>query len=227
MSEVQLHHGDCLQILPTLEAGSVDCIVTDPPYNRINRNTGGLREIDKGGADSDPVNIDAVSKEFARLTRHSVVVFCGDTQFSEWVNAFNSLGMTTRIGVWHKTNPSPMNGTKLYLSALELCVIARKEGAYFNGHCLHPIWTGISERVFRFPCPKPVWLMEAIIDVVVPPNGTVLDPYLGSGTTGVAAVKSGKTFIGIELKKAYYRLASNRIEVEQIRESQMAMEMVS
>lgn len=228
MSKVQLHHGDCLQILPTLEAGSVDCVITDPPYNAINREGDArFREFDKGGADSEPIDIAVLAKEFSRLVTSSVVVFCGHEQLSEWVNQFKALGMNHRIGVWHKTNPSPVAGEFMYLSALELCVIARKNGAYFNGHCLHPVWTGASERVFRFPCPKPIWLMEAIIKVVVPPNGTVLDPYLGSGTTGVAAVKLGRTFMGIELKKAYYRLASNRIEVEQIRQSQIPMELTA
>jgi site-specific DNA-methyltransferase (adenine-specific) len=222
---ISLHHGDCLEVMPTLPAASVDCVITDPPYNRINRITGGLREIDKGGTDSDPVNIHAVAAEFARLARHSAVVFCSDTQFSEWVNAFNALGMTTRIGVWHKTNPSPMNGEKLYLSALELCVIARKEGAAFNGHCEHPVWTGNSERVWGFPCPKPVWLMEAIIKTVVPVGGIVLDPYLGGGATGVAAVRAGRQFIGIEIRRAYYRLAANRIEVERLRKTQLRMEL--
>lgn len=222
----ELHHGDCLQVLPTFANESYDCILTDPPYNHINRETGGLREIDKGVADSEPIDIQQCAKEFYRIAKHSIVVFCGDTQFSEWVNAFNALGATTRIGVWHKTNPSPMNGQKLYLSAMELCVVARKPKAYFNGHCIHALWTGASERVEGFDCPKPVWLMEELVNTLVPPGGSVLDAFLGSGTTGVASLRNGRTFAGIEKYQEHLDIARSRIELERMAQTQMSfMEM--
>lgn len=222
----ELHHGDCLEILPTLASDSVSCILTDPPYNHINRETGGLREIDKGVADSEPIDIRACAKEFCRIATDTIVVFCGHEQLSEWVIAFNNLQLNHRIGVWHKTNPSPINGQKLYLSAVELCVIARKPKAYFNGHCLHAVWTGASERVDGFDCPKPVWLMEELIQVLVPPNGKILDPFLGSGTTGVASLRYGRPFVGIEKYQKHLSIAQSRIELERLAQTQMSfMEM--
>ena len=129
---------------------SVDCIVTDPPYNAINRTTSGLRSLDKGVADSAPIDIDALAAEFWRVGRESFYVWCSAEQVSLWTWAFRNLGGTTRAGVWHKTNPSPMNGERLWLSALELCVFARKPKATFNLHCAHPLWNAAVESGYRF-----------------------------------------------------------------------------
>lgn len=207
-----LLHGDCLEMMRLLHDNSVDAVVTDPPYNAVNRASAGLRTFDKGVADSAPVDIDLLAKEFVRLASGSIYVWCSDEQYTGWVLAFRQAGLTTRKCVWWKTNPSPMNGTRLWLSAVELCVFARKPGAYFNGHCLHPVWRGPSERVPGHPTPKPVWLMREAVRASTPPQGTVLDPFMGSGTTGKAAVLEGFQFIGIEREAEYFEIAKARIE---------------
>src|SRR5690606_7007773 len=73
---VTIYHGDCREILPALIGAGVEAIITDPPYNAINRGTAGLRKIDKGRADSEPVDIDSLAPVFARLARGSVYVWC-------------------------------------------------------------------------------------------------------------------------------------------------------
>lgn len=190
---------------------SVDAIVTDPPYNAINRGSSGLRSFDKGVADSAPIDIPELAAEFIRLASGSIYVWCSDEQYTDWTLAFKQAGLTTRICVWWKTNPSPMNGTRLWLSAVELCVFARKPNAYFNGHCLHPVWRGPSERVEGHPTPKPIWLMREAIRASVPPGGLILDPFTGSGTTGCAAVLEGFRFVGIEREAEYVEIARKRI----------------
>lgn len=203
--------GDCLEIMREMPDGSVDVIITDPPYNAINRTTGNLRVIDKGLADSTPIDIPSLSKEFWRITRGSVYTWCSDEQYTDWVNAFKSLGATTRICAWLKTNPSPMNGEKFWLSALELCVFARKSHATFNRFCKPPLWKGPSERVSGFPCPKPLWLMEELISASSNEGDTILDPFMGSGTTMVACERTGRNGIGIELNKDYFEIAQKRL----------------
>jgi DNA modification methylase len=212
MTNYELIHGDCLQVLPTLEAGSVDAVITDPPYNAINRKTGGLRKIDKGIADSAPIDVDGLAAEFMRASRGSVYVWCSDEQYTAWVMAFKQRGATTRKCAWWKTNPSPMNGQRLWLSALELCVFARKSNAPFYKSCAHPVWRGPSERIEGHPTPKPVWLMREQIAASVPEGGVVLDPFMGSGTTGVACLQTGRRFIGIEKDITYYEIARQRLE---------------
>ena len=153
---VTIYHGDCREVLPTLPA--VDLVLTDPPYNCINRATGGLRVIDKGGADSRPVDIAEVADEFIRLATGSIYVWCGASFLSDWLRCFEDAGLTVRGGVWWKPNPSPMNGDKLWLSALEFCAFARKSKAYFDAFCKPAVWQWPVEEGDH-PTPKPVRLV--------------------------------------------------------------------
>jgi DNA modification methylase len=156
-SHVTLYHGDCRDVLP--HVGKAALVLTDPPYNAINRATAGLRTIDKGGADSTPVDV-LGSAPLLSAIAPSVYVWCSDEQYTDWTMAFKGAGSTTRICAWWKTNPSPMNGQHLWLSALELCVFARRRGAVFNGHCQHPVWRGPIAKRNGHPTPKPNWLMR-------------------------------------------------------------------
>jgi len=192
---------------------SVDAVVTDPPYNEVNRASNGLRVLDKGAADSSVIRVRPLAAELARISRGWLFVWCGTEQVSLWRRAFVRQGLSTRVGVWHKTDPSPMNGEYLYLSAVELCVIAKKPGAPFFRHCVHPVWRGPVERNIDWhPTPKPVWLMRELIEATVPPGGLVLDPFMGSGATGVAALSNGYGFIGCELNPEWAEKARRRLE---------------
>lgn len=127
------------------------------------------------------------------------------------VGLFKGYGMTTRVGAWEKTNPSPMNGTRLWLSGLEFCVFARKANATFNEHCKKALWQSPSGRSKIHPTEKPVGLMERLILASSNQGDTVLDVCMGSGTTGVACANTGRNFIGIEREKEYYHIARKRI----------------
>lgn len=212
--KAEIINGDCLVEMPKLlERGVVvDAVVTDPPYNAINRGTGGLRVIDKGEADSLTVDPAALAKLFIRLSRGSIYVWCSDEQYTGWTVAFKLAGLTTRICAWSKTNPSPMNGEKLWLSALELCVFARKSGATFNRHCKPPVWTGAIESDPLHPCQKPLWLMRELITASTNVGDTILDPFAGSFTTGVACAIEGRNFIGIEQSADYCAIGEARIK---------------
>lgn len=208
----QVIEGDCLDVMLALPDGCVDAVVTDPPYNAINRETGGLRLLDKGVADSAPIDIPALAAEFWRVGRESFYVWCSDEQYTDWTMAFKSLGATTRKCAWWKSNPSPMNGQHLWLSALELCVFARKPKATFNLSCAHPVWRHpVESGNIDHPTPKPVALMAEQIRASLPPNGIILDPFCGSGSTGVAAIQEGHRFLGIEREPAYCAIARRRI----------------
>ena len=219
---VTLYCGEALDVLPLLPDGSVDLVLTDPPYNCVNRESvrqrnrysGTLRgNLDKGGADDLPVSIPDHAKQFVRVTGGSIYVWCGDVQLSYWLEHFKAEGMSVRPFVWHKTNPSPMNGQHLWLSALELCAFARKPKSYFSESCAH----NIDERSQRkevdwHPTPKPVSLMERLIDVSCPPGGTVADFFAGSGSTLIAAKNSGRKSIGVELDEKYCEQIAQRLD---------------
>lgn len=212
---IVLYHGDCRDVMAGLADGCADAIVTDPPYNAINRASSGLRSFDKGAADSAPIDIPALAAEFWRLATGSFYVWCSDEQYTAWVMAFKERGACTRKCAWWKTNPSPMNGESLWLSAIELCVFARKPLATFNLHCAHPVWReAVEPQDWGHPTPKPVSLMERQILASLPEGGTLIDPFAGSGTTLVAAKNLGRRAIGIELDERWCEVTAERLRQE-------------
>lgn len=208
----QLHHGDCLEVMSAMDSNSVDMICTDIPYGVCNRADNGLRNLDKGSADIETFALAEFLAQVGRVTKGSVYIFCSSEQISEIRSTLIKQGFTTRICVWEKTNPSPMNGQHIWLSGVELCVYGKRRGGVFNEHC--------KNTVFRFPCgrnklhptQKPFELMERFICASSVPGQVVLDPCMGSGSTGVASVNTGRRFIGIELDPHYYAIAKERIE---------------
>jgi site-specific DNA-methyltransferase (adenine-specific) len=204
-----LYLADCLDVLPTLEG--VDAVVTDPPFNVVNRSSSGLRNLDRKSADSLPVDASSLAASIASVVSGSAYVFCGTEQVSDLRRAFVDAGMSTRQGVWEKTNPSPMNGERLWLSSVELCVFARHPKAPFNEFCASPVWRGPTEPRGDHPTAKPDWLMRRLISASCAPNSLILDPFMGSGTTGVAAIELGHRFVGIEIDEDYFSIAAKRI----------------
>lgn len=207
-----LYCGDCKDILPSI--GQVDAVVTDPPYGEVNRKSAGLRNLDKGVADI--VNFDEVwlADQFSKIT-NSIYIWCGFSQISYYTEKLKENGFSNRLCIWEKTNPSPMNGQHLWLSSIEPCVFARKNGAIFNEHCVSPVWRLPTEPKEYHPTAKPIKLMEILINASTNENNTVLDPFMGSGTTGIAAVQMNRKFIGVELSKEYFDIACKRIEQAQ------------
>jgi DNA modification methylase len=211
IGNAELWLGDCRDILPTL--GKVDAVVTDIPYGKVNRASGGLRNLDKGAA--DVADFDLAELIASLALGHSVYVFCGTEQVSMIRAALVAREYLTRSCVWEKTNPSPMNGEKFWLSSLEHCVFGRAAKAPFFEHCASAVWRCPTESGQEHPTQKPIKLMGRLIRASTTPVCTILDPFMGSGTTGVAAVQMGRKFIGIERERKYFDIACRRIEEAQ------------
>lgn len=186
-------------------------MLADIPYGEVNRGSGGLRNLDKGAADVITFALDAAMAQVARVCRGSAYVFCGTEQVSEIRRLFVEHGMTTRLCIWEKTNPSPMNGQRLWLSSIECCVFGRRAGAVFNEHCQSAVWRNPVARGKLHPTMKPVALMERIVLASSNAGDVVMDFTMGSGTTGVACANTGRDFIGIEKDPGYFAIAENRI----------------
>ena len=206
---ITIYHGDCREILPTLEP--VDLVLTDPPYGIINRPTHGLRSINKGGADIVDFDIGDVATSLMALCSGSFYVWCGTEQVSYWRESFVCGGLSTRLCIWEKANPSPMNGQHIWLSALESCVYAKGKGGTFNAFCETPIWRSQPGNESEHPTEKPRWLMKKLILTSSNNGDTVLDPFMGSGTTLRAAKDLGRKAIGIEIEERYCEIAANRM----------------
>lgn len=141
MQQNKILHGDCIAIMKEMEDCSVDFTLTDIPYGEVNRASNGLRVLDKGVADTETFNIKEFLEQVYRVTKNSLCIFCGRGQFSEISSFFNDKKGTTRTIVWHKSNPSPMNGQYVYLSGVEFAVWFKKKGGnVFNARCKNTVF---------------------------------------------------------------------------------------
>ncbi len=206
-----IHNDNCLDInIPKCRL-----LLTDIPYEEVNRKSNGLRNLDKGKADVKTFEL----QDFLSHIYESAdifIIFCGQNQMSEIFNYFlekqkRSLG-TVRQLVWCKTNPSPMNGEYVYLSGTENAIWFKKKGTgKLNSKCkknffIHPIG-----RSKFHPTEKNHKLLEELILDNTNVNDLVIDTCMGSGSTGLVALKNNRNFIGIELDSQYYKIASERL----------------
>ena len=235
---VQLYCGDCLEILPELEAGSVDAVVTDPPYS-----SGGAFRSDR----AQPTD---KKYQHTAETNRSYAAFSGDNRdqrsferwcrmwmadclavsrpggvFSSFIDWRNLSSMIDAVQVagwvfrgvvpWHKGHDQrPRKGW--FRANVEYLVMASC-GPILTGHrapgmCADGvIYCRVNGVEKLHQTGKPVEVAEAIISLR-PDLEHILDPFMGSGTTGVACVKTGRKFIGIEIERKYFDIAVKRIE---------------
>lgn len=213
----ELHHGDCLELMKDIPDGSVDMILTDIPYGVVNRSDNGLRNLNKEKADIFDLDMNKMLEEFYRVSRGQIVIFCGKEQFSSIYEFFANQKGTTRPIIWHKSNPSPMNGQYVYLSGVELAVWFKPKGRkVFNAHCKNTVFKHPNGSRKIHPTQKNVDLFEELIIDNTNENEIVFDPFMGSGTTGVACLNTNRKFIGIELDEHYFNLAKERIENHEV-----------
>jgi site-specific DNA-methyltransferase (adenine-specific) len=194
---VTLYQGDCLQILPTLEAGSVDAVITDPPYG-----IGFAAQPTKWQrrAGYKPVEWDNDRPDFiAQLLR------IGNVQVI-WGGNYFILPVSRGWLAWCKPDAPPSMGN-IEMAWTNIDRTAK--------HIVCSIAATNKERVGH-PTQKPLVVMKWCIELCTQPGDTILDPFMGSGTTGVACVKTGRNFIGIELDEGYFKIAQRRIEEAQM-----------
>ena len=216
MNPIELWHGDCLELMKNIPDGSVDLVLTDIPYGECNRNDNGLRNLNKENADIETFNLQEFLIEVYRVTKGTIVVFCGQHQFSEIKNFFQEKqdknNGTVRQLVWRKTNPSPMNGQHIYLSGIENAVWFKKRGGVFNANCKNTVFDYPCGRSKLHPTEKNHDLLKELIFDNSNEGDIVFDPCMGSGSHGLVAVENNRRFIGIELDEGYFNIAKKRIE---------------
>jgi len=216
--------------MPTLD--KVDAVVTDPPYGIIHNY--GSYTNSKGGntnksfvygelKDGVKLNngvIEAI-KTCADLAREIIFTFCGTSQISHLEKTLFEKGYTPKLFVWHKSCYAPPVPNGKWASSCELALYSYKPKSYFgdtnsyrcNLYVSDTYRHGIrAEEKVDHPTQKWFPLVHHIVKSTVRPEGICLDPFMGSGTTGVACAKLGRKFIGIELEEKYFNIACRRIE---------------
>ena len=208
----KLLHGDCLERMKEIPDGGVDLILTDIPYDGVNRESNGLRKLDKGKADIITFDIYEFLKEVDRICSGTIIIFCAKNQLSDVFTYFeNNKSGTVRQLVWQKSNPSPMNGQHIYLSGIENAIWFKKRGSVFNAHCKNTVFKHPTGRSKLHPTEKNhALLIELILDNSNE-NQVVFDPCMGSSSTGIACLNTNRKFIGIELDNDYFDIGAERM----------------
>lgn len=212
MWESQILNVDCIEYMGLMADQSVHFTLTDIPYNAVNRQSNGLRDLDKQAADVLTFDLPQFLEHVYRVTHNSLVIFCGKEQFSEIFAFFAAKKGTTRPVVWEKTNPSPMNGQHIYLSGVELAVWFKRSGAKtFSAHCKNTVFKHPNGRSKYHPTEKNHALLEELILDNTNAGDIVFDPCAGSGSHLLVARQLGRRFLGCELDKTYFDLAASRL----------------
>ena len=213
MENIEIYNDDCISFMKTMKDNSVNFTLTDIPYDVVNRQSNGLRNLDKGMADVLTFDIIEFCESVYRVTKNSVCIFCSKEQFSTIFGFFASKKVTTRPIIWQKSNPSPMNGQYVYLSGVEMAVWFKKSGAkVFNAHCKNTVFKHPNGRNKLHETEKNHELLKELILDNTNENDIVFDPCMGSGSHILVATQNSRKGIGVELNEHYFEVAQDRLK---------------
>lgn len=207
----RIYNGDMLEVCKNIEDKSIDLVLTDIPFN-ISQKSAGLRRLDYGDWDKQYGMEEAWVNEMIRVTGGSLIIFCGMEQFSNIFLKFKAEKLITRSLVWHRTNPNVINCDKMYVESLSLAVYGKRSKATYNNKYKKNLFTFPVVHNRIHPTQKPLKLFEELMLDTTNEGDIVLDPFFGSGTSGEAAFRNNRNFIGIEKDEEYYLKSLKRME---------------
>lgn len=235
-------HGDCLDVMAAMPAKSVAHVITDPPYSehvhskqrRMLRGSGGRAAVGQpagrgliGPADLGFAALTSAQRAmaavaFAALTQRWVLAFTNAEGQAAWeVDLVREDLRHIRVGAWVKIAGQPQLTGDRPAAGFEAVEIAHTSArCHWNGGGHPAVWhhmiatdrNGTGDRFHTTQ--KPVDLMLELVELFTDVGDVVLDPFCGSGTTGVACVRLGRRFIGIEKDARYAQLATDRLTAE-------------
>lgn len=222
IGDCTLYNGDCLEVMKTLN--NVDHVIGDPPYEdelhkaigRIRRNDGREMISDLGfdGVNSSRADI---AKECVRLSDGWAILFTLAEGVRAWRDELQSYGAKYDTCIaWVKPDSTPRMNGQGPARGFECAVTAWCAKGYrsWNAGGKRGVYThntNSKERDGRHPTEKPIPLMRELLQDFTNPGQTILDPFMGSGTTGVACARMGRKFIGIEMNDEYFEVSCQRI----------------
>ncbi len=221
-----IYNMDCLEGLKQMPDNCIDIVVCDPPYiassakskkgktTGVLKNSAYMKEIDPlcDGFDL------AILDECMRVLKNAnIFLFCSKAQIPTYVEYFNKFGLNMRLLTWHKTNSIPTCNGK-YLSDSEYIFYAYDDEVAEKHHLStdHFISTRVHSNrksALYHPTIKPLDIIRTLIESASNEGDAVLDPFMGSGTTAVGCIETGRNFCGYELAPKYFDVANTRISM--------------
>lgn len=228
-----LYNDDAYEVIKKFEKDNikVDHIITDPPYNISQKNgfttmsSANRTGLDFGEWDKD-FDLYSWIFQYGKLVRKggSMIIFTSYRYISYIADSLEKAGFIVKDLIrWIKTNPMPRNVNRRYVQDAEFAVWAVKPGAkwifnksddvpYLRSEFHTSVVSG-KERL-KHPTQKSLKLMNDIIEIHTNKGELIMDPFMGTGTTGIAANRIGRKFIGVEISKDYFNIAKERFENE-------------
>ena len=226
---IELLNGNSYELIKQLPDKSVDLVVTDPPYDFMTKhkseNYGGggafgtLGRAYHGELQNNNIingiDIRVMLEELRRVMKKiNIYIWCNKEQIYEYLTYFKEYNM--ELLTWHKSNPIPTCNNK-YLSDTEYLLFFRENGVKIYGtyetkgkYYVTPTNKADKDK-YNHPTIKPLNIIENLVLNSSTEGQTVLDPFMGSGTTGVACKIHNRNFIGMEIDKTFYKTAEERI----------------
>ncbi len=225
---------DCFEVLKQIPDNSIDLILTDPPYNLAQYSTGNMYFDWRADRNNDIEKWDLVDlqpsdllNEFKRILspKGNIFIFCSYNLIGDYHKVFDPEFDTFQFMVWHKTNPVPNFRKTSFLNSCELIVSCWNKGHTWNftaQNDMHNfIESGIcmgKERIKGedgknlHPTQKPISILEKIIKIASNDGDIILDCFNGVGSTGEAALKLNRRYLGIEIDNKYVAATQNRLK---------------
>lgn len=227
VGEFRLYNENCMDVLKSIPDNSIQLLVTDPPYQVTKRgnpgNTGGMlkKDINLQGKvfEHNAIDCTVYAPEFYRILKPDshCYIMCNHVNLKHILNTFTDVGFHfIKSLIWDKKNK--IMGT-FYMSQFEYILFFRREIGKKINHCGTPDILSIPNKKDKdeegrnlHDTQKPVELMEILIGNSSEEGDTVIDPFMGIGSTGIAAKNLNRHFIGCEIDKHYFDIAKDRIE---------------
>ena len=225
---IDLRLGNCIDLAKELEDNSINCTVTSPPYNKRGVGGGLFRKIEYDTFDDTLPEVDYQVQQIELLNilydktveggslfyNHKVRYFEGDA-ISPWAWLPHTKWHIREEIVWNRGSGPEISGYRFIQTDERIYWLCKgaKHPRLSNKHRDYTsVWKFAPDMQNSHPAPYPLELPLRCIEAVLPQPGVVLDPYSGSGTTGVAATLLGHQYIGFDLSQSYLDMAQKRIE---------------
>ena len=227
-------NADSRDVIKRIPDNSIDFILTDPPYNLGQHSTGNIPLPGRSAMNNDVADWDMIDfnpeewvDDLIRILKPTgnLFIFTSYNQLGRWYNCLDHKFDTSNFMIWHKTNPAPKIFKAGFLNSCEMiftCWNKKHTWNFISQAEMHNfIESPICMRPERLSSPKhptqkPVAILKKMIEIASNENDIVFDPFMGVGSTGVAALSLGRRFIGVEINKDYYQAGKKRIENELI-----------
>ncbi|MBR6610378.1 MAG: site-specific DNA-methyltransferase [Oscillospiraceae bacterium] len=233
LNDYLLINDDCFNALKEIPDNSISLILTDPPYNIAKYSTGNIKFNWRSDINNDLAEWDLkelkpsdLIEEFKRILKPdgNIFIFCSYNTIGEYHKVFDPEFDTFQFMVWHKTNPVPNFRKSSFLNSCELIVGCWNKRHTWNfttqsdmhnfiesGICMGKERIKSADGKTLHPTQKPVAVLEKIVKIASNENDIVLDCFNGVGSTGEAALKHRRRYIGIEIDKTYFDATEKRL----------------